>query len=103
MTASPEPSWGSFSRSDDLRGTWSRVFDAQIQTHFRVAQSSVSRSPVRGTLRGLHSLAPESCEWKLVACVAGEVWDLSSMSIPAGRISVISSLPLSRGSTGIGF
>ena len=80
MTQNPKdyPKWGEFFRADDSRGSWSRSFEAEIfeALALEVAQTSVSRTTRSGTLRGLHSMQLDAQEWKLVSCVAGEVWDV---------------------------
>ncbi len=42
----------------------------------QIVQASVSHSPVRGTLRGLHFQRPPSREGKLVRCETGAVHDV---------------------------
>ena len=42
----------------------------------RIAQRSVSFNRLRGTLRGMHFLAPPHAENKLVSCSAGAIYDV---------------------------
>jgi dTDP-4-dehydrorhamnose 3,5-epimerase len=64
----------------DERGTFSRAFCGQLfeaqGLDPRVAQTSVSRTHRRGTIRGMHWQAAPFEEAKLVRCLAGEVWDV---------------------------
>jgi dTDP-4-dehydrorhamnose 3,5-epimerase len=65
----------------DERGLFARTFCArEFAAHgleTRVAQSSVSFNPRRGTLRGLHYQAPPHAEAKLVRCTRGEIFDVA--------------------------
>lgn len=64
----------------DPRGFFARVYCARefaaagLPTSF--VQSSLSRSRLRGTVRGLHFQWPPSREAKLVRCVSGAVHDV---------------------------
>jgi dTDP-4-dehydrorhamnose 3,5-epimerase len=64
----------------DARGSFARLSCAtdfaEHGLEFAPRQTSVSRSTLRGTLRGLHFQLPPSAETKLVACVAGAVFDV---------------------------
>jgi dTDP-4-dehydrorhamnose 3,5-epimerase len=64
----------------DERGSFARVFCAMsfalLQLDFSPRQTSVSRSMLRGTLRGLHFQRPPAEETKLVTCMAGAVFDV---------------------------
>jgi dTDP-4-dehydrorhamnose 3,5-epimerase len=65
----------------DERGSFARVFDAQEWTArgmaALVAQRSVSRNLVRGTLRGMHYQEAPFAETKLVRCSRGAVHDVA--------------------------
>ena len=63
----------------DDRGSLQRVFEQNLFSDLglSVAQSSLSITQSKGTLRGLHSMATEANEWKLVTCCVGEVWDVA--------------------------
>ena len=70
----------SLSEHLDERGRMQRVWDSD---YFLSAgqpispkQVSVSKNPVRGTLRGMHFLSPEADEWKAVLCLQGSVQDV---------------------------
>lgn len=64
----------------DARGSFTRLIDAAafaahgLATDFR--QHAVSRSTVRGTLRGMHFQAAPHAEAKLVRCTAGALYDV---------------------------
>ncbi len=64
----------------DERGQFARLWDAEearrhgLET--RIAQCSLSRNTVAGTLRGLHFQAPPHAEAKLVICTAGAIYDV---------------------------
>jgi dTDP-4-dehydrorhamnose 3,5-epimerase len=66
-------------RSDD-RGFFARTWCAAefgargLTDHF--VQSSVSFSPTRGTLRGLHYQRPPHAEAKLIRCTQGAIYDV---------------------------
>jgi dTDP-4-dehydrorhamnose 3,5-epimerase len=66
-------------RKHDERGYFARTFCArEFAEHGlnpAVAQCSVSFTPRRGTLRGLHYQRPPHAEAKLVRCVRGAVFD----------------------------
>jgi dTDP-4-dehydrorhamnose 3,5-epimerase len=65
--------------SDD-RGFFARTFCARelaaAGLDGRVAQTSLSFNPRKGTLRGLHYQAEPHAETKLVRCVRGTIYDL---------------------------
>jgi dTDP-4-dehydrorhamnose 3,5-epimerase len=65
----------------DARGSFSRLSCvatlAANGIAFAPVQTSLSRSPRRGTLRGLHFQAAPSGETKIVHCVAGAVYDVA--------------------------
>jgi dTDP-4-dehydrorhamnose 3,5-epimerase len=67
-------------RHRDERGSLSRIWDAsEFARHGLtpgLAQSSVSRNPRRGTLRGLHYQVAPHEEAKLVLCLRGSIWDV---------------------------
>ena len=64
----------------DDRGFFARTFCARefaaAGLDARVAQTSLSFNPRRGTLRGLHYQAEPHGETKLVRCVRGTIYDL---------------------------
>ena len=65
----------------DERGSFSRIWDssefARHGLRSVLAQTSVSWSPVQGTLRGLHYQAAPHEEAKLVTCLRGSIWDVA--------------------------
>jgi dTDP-4-dehydrorhamnose 3,5-epimerase len=67
-------------RHEDERGVFSRIWDsgefAAGGLHSEISQSSVSLSPRRGTLRGLHYQVAPHEEAKLVTCLRGSIWDV---------------------------
>ncbi len=64
----------------DDRGSFTRLGCvttlARSGVQFSIRQVSLSRTPQRGTLRGLHLQRPPSAETKIVHCVAGMVFDV---------------------------
>ena len=68
-------------RRDDERGFFARTFCAREFAErgldARIAQCSVSYSPRRATLRGLHYQAAPHAEAKLVRCTRGEIFDVA--------------------------
>jgi dTDP-4-dehydrorhamnose 3,5-epimerase len=64
----------------DERGFFARTFDAEELAarglDSRIAQTSLSWNPRRGTLRGLHWQAEPHGEAKVVRCVRGKIYDL---------------------------
>jgi dTDP-4-dehydrorhamnose 3,5-epimerase len=64
----------------DERGFFARCFDettfAKLGMTTRFPQSSLSRSDLRGTLRGMHYSVSPSAESKLVRCVRGRIFDV---------------------------
>lgn len=76
-------------RREDPRGffarTWcQREFAAHGLTSHLV-QCSLSFSPRRGTLRGLHYQAPPATEAKLIRCTRGAIWDVALDVRPGSR------------------
>lgn len=84
LTVTPLPLAGAFAvtaeRHEDERGWFARAWCArELAEHGLnavMAQSSISQSPRRGTLRGLHYQAPPKEEVKLVSCLRGRIWDV---------------------------
>ncbi len=68
-------------RFADERGFFARTFCADEFAAHGLAQdlvqSSVSRNPKRGTLRGLHFQAEPASEPKLVRCTRGAIFDVA--------------------------
>ena len=66
--------------SDD-RGSLERMFCAAELAPFLsgapVAQSNMTWTAKRGTVRGMHLQSPPHAEDKLVACLRGRVWDVA--------------------------
>ena len=69
----PVPIW-------DERGFFSRVFCARVLgekgLETRFVQHSISYSPTRGTLRGMHFQRKPHAETKIVSCRKGAIWDV---------------------------
>jgi dTDP-4-dehydrorhamnose 3,5-epimerase len=67
-------------RLADERGFFARTWCARefaVQgLEARLVQSSISFSPLRGTLRGMHYQLPPHTEVKLVRCTHGAVYDV---------------------------
>jgi dTDP-4-dehydrorhamnose 3,5-epimerase len=65
----------------DARGSFTRLSCvaslAAAGTVFAPRQASLSRSRLRGTLRGMHFQRAPSAETKIVHCVAGAVFDVA--------------------------
>jgi len=65
---------------DDERGGFARTFCRQeFEKHglnASVAQCNISYNPKKGTLRGMHYQVAPHCEAKLVACLAGSIYDV---------------------------
>ncbi|MGA2454478.1 MAG: dTDP-4-dehydrorhamnose 3,5-epimerase [Solirubrobacteraceae bacterium] len=65
----------------DARGSWARVFDADVFAAHgldaRVAQCSTSVNRRAGTLRGLHYQTAPYGEGKLVRCARGRIFDVA--------------------------
>lgn len=65
----------------DERGRLERMFCAEELAPFLgragVAQSNLTWTASRGTVRGMHLQAPPSAEDKLVTCLRGRVWDVA--------------------------
>src|SRR5215210_8021912 len=76
-------------RVDDERGFFARTFCArEFAAHGlvpTVAQSNVSRSERRGTIRGLHYQVPPAQETKLVRCIQGALYDVVIDLRPTSR------------------
>lgn len=68
-------------RLGDERGFFSRLFCAEELREsgwqVPVAQVNLTRTSVRGSVRGLHFQHPPHAEMKLVQCVRGEVLDVA--------------------------
>lgn len=64
----------------DERGSFARAFClrefASAGIQFSIAQCNLAQTKFRGTVRGLHYIAPPASEPKLVRCTAGEVLDV---------------------------
>lgn len=64
----------------DSRGSFARLSCvATLAAHgiaFSPRQTSLSRSPLRGTLRGMHFQTAPSAETKIVHCIGGAVFDV---------------------------
>ena len=73
-------------RSDE-RGSFARLFcpeEFAVAGHpFQPVQSSLSRNPHLGTLRGLHHQPAPHAEVKLVRCVRGRIFDVAVDLRPA--------------------
>jgi dTDP-4-dehydrorhamnose 3,5-epimerase len=67
-------------RHVDDRGSFARIWCAREFADrgldVRLAQSSLSANPRRGTLRGLHYSVPPHAEAKVVRCVRGAAYDV---------------------------
>jgi dTDP-4-dehydrorhamnose 3,5-epimerase len=67
-------------RHVDDRGAFARIWCAREFAErgldARLAQSSLSTNPRRGTLRGLHYAIPPHAEAKVVRCVRGSAYDV---------------------------
>ena len=65
-------------KKQDHRGFFARIWCqqefAEHGIEFNILQSSVSYSPRKGTLRGLHYQAPPSKECKLLRCTQGSMY-----------------------------
>jgi dTDP-4-dehydrorhamnose 3,5-epimerase len=65
---------------EDKRGSFTRTFCqrefAEHGLHTVFVQHSCSRSPVRGTVRGMHFQRAPHAEVKLVSCRRGAIWDV---------------------------
>jgi dTDP-4-dehydrorhamnose 3,5-epimerase len=74
MILEPEP-------REDARGFFARVFSRdELRAHGlvdHVEQSSISFNHRRGTLRGMHFQVAPHAETKVVACVAGGIFDVA--------------------------
>lgn len=67
-------------RKEDERGFFGRTFCqhelAAQCVDFKIAQSNISYSKKKGTLRGMHMLTPPHGEAKLVQCIRGNIYDV---------------------------
>jgi dTDP-4-dehydrorhamnose 3,5-epimerase len=60
----------------DSRGYFKRLLEESgSENELRFLHSSISRSTLKGTLRGLHFQSSPSVEWKYVNCVKGQIFD----------------------------
>lgn len=68
-------------RRGDERGWLVRLFcKTELSTagwRQPVAQANLTRTKMRGSVRGLHFQHPPHAEMKLVSCVRGAVWDVA--------------------------
>jgi len=62
--------------SEDERGAFSRLFDANV-LGFHPVQVSGSDNRKKGTLRGLHFMAPPHEETKVVQVISGRIFDVA--------------------------
>jgi dTDP-4-dehydrorhamnose 3,5-epimerase len=61
----------------DHRGEFERLADIKyLPTGVSFMQSSLSKNSSAGTLRGMHFQSKPSLEWKLLNCIAGEIFDV---------------------------
>ena len=76
-------------RINDQRGSFARTFCrhefAEQGLHNDFCQSSISRSHLKHTLRGLHFQEAPHQEIKLVSCVSGAIWDVAVDLRPTSR------------------
>jgi dTDP-4-dehydrorhamnose 3,5-epimerase len=67
-------------RKPDERGffarTWCQTEFAQHGLNSRLVQCSISFSPRKGTLRGMHYQAAPNAETKLIRCTQGAIYDV---------------------------
>ena len=65
---------------EDERGSFARIWSsaefAERGLAATVVESSLSVTPRRGTLRGLHYQLPPHEEAKFVTCIQGSIWDV---------------------------
>jgi dTDP-4-dehydrorhamnose 3,5-epimerase len=65
---------------DDERGSFARIWSsaevAELGLAAQLAETSLSHTSRRGTLRGLHYQVAPHVEAKLVTCVRGTIWDV---------------------------
>lgn len=65
---------------DDDRGSLTRLYDAAVSESlgwpFTVRAINLTRTRLRGTLKGLHAQRAPGSESKLITCLAGEVFDV---------------------------
>lgn len=68
-------------RLGDSRGYLMRIYCADELATLGwpgpVAQSNLTYTRCRGTVRGLHFQHPPHAEFKLVRCLSGEIWDVA--------------------------
>ena len=66
--------------SEDERGSFARMFcREEFETHglnSAVVQCNISKNRRKGTLRGMHYQVAPHAEAKLVACLAGSIYDV---------------------------
>lgn len=85
LTAKPTPIAGVWHLQrlsrNDVRGSFARVFDATLLTNWgwrgSVQQVNHSQTKLAGTVRGMHWQEPPWADYKLVACLRGEVFDVA--------------------------
>jgi dTDP-4-dehydrorhamnose 3,5-epimerase len=66
-------------KSIDSRGSFERVYDhidLFKNNEIQLAQGSLSKNTLSGTIRGLHFQMFPSNEWKLVSCIKGSIVDI---------------------------
>jgi dTDP-4-dehydrorhamnose 3,5-epimerase len=65
---------------NDERGSFTRIWSsaafAELGLASQLAETSLSSTSLRGTLRGLHYQVQPHAEAKLVTCVRGTIWDV---------------------------
>lgn len=65
----------------DERGSFYRIFNAEelskVMDQRRVAQVNLSKTNLKGTLRGLHYQRSPFAEMKIVRCIKGSIWDVA--------------------------
>ena len=65
----------------DKRGSFSRIYDAQLFVKFGLphswVQENLSINSQLGVIRGLHFLLPPHTDGKLIRCSKGEIFDVS--------------------------
>ena len=67
-------------KKEDERGFFARSWDkkifSEIGLNSEIVQCNVSRSKLRGTIRGLHYQIPPYAEVKIVMCTKGRIQDI---------------------------
>ena len=67
----------------DKRGTFKNIFRSEdlpledIWDGSNINQVNISETDLVGTIRGLHLQKKPDSEYKLIRCIAGEVWDVA--------------------------